>query len=787
MKIFYLLFISLFIICKISSGQQIQSFPLSSIKLLDSDFKNAQQVDMKYILDLDVDRLLAPYLKEAGLKPKAEQYGNWENTGLDGHIGGHYLSALSLMYASTGNQELLDRLNYMINQLYECQKKNGNGYVGGIPGGKKMWDEIASGKIDAGGFSLNGKWVPLYNIHKVYAGLRDAWIYTNNEKAKGMLIALSDWCLELVKDLSDAQIQQMLISEHGGMNEIFADVASITSEEKYLELARKFSHHKILDPLLKQQDQLNGQHANTQIPKVIGYKRIAEVASDSAWEAASTFFWNTVVENRTISIGGNSVREHFHPDDDFSSMVESRQGPETCNTYNMLKLTRQLFSTQHDAKYVDFYERGLYNHILSSQHPEKGGFVYFTPMRPNHYRVYSQVNKGFWCCVGSGLENHGKYGELIYSYLNNDLYVNLFIASELTWKEKGLQVIQNTNFPYSDISNLTIKTKKPQKLALKIRYPGWVNEKPMQIWINGKTVKIENQPSSYITINRKWRDGDKIKIQLPMHIYSEKLPDDSPWVSFEYGPIVLGAVTDSTGLKGLFADDSRMGHVASGPLYPTNEAPLVMLNNDSFEDDVKLTDKKSLTFEAPSLFYPEKFKHLKLVPFYTIHGKRYSVYFRETTPSEYEESKRKLELMEKKKLELEKQTLDYIAPGEQQPESDHFIKTENSNAGVHKNRHWRDASGWFSYELRNPEGVPCSLRITYYGMDTNRNFDILINNEIIATVNLKGERGDQFFDVDYKITQNLIDNSKKPIILKFRAHTNSTAGGIYGIRLLKEK
>ncbi|GAB3818974.1 hypothetical protein GCM10028895_16800 [Pontibacter rugosus] len=414
------------------------------MKLKDSPFKQAQQTDMEYILALDPDRLLAPYLREAGIKPKAESYGNWENTGLDGHIGGHYLTALSLMYSATGNPELLQRLNYMVDQLAACQQQNGNGYIGGVPGGEAMWQEIAKGNIDAGSFSLNDKWVPWYNIHKLYAGLRDAYLYTGNEKAKDMLVKLSDWSLNLTKDLTDAHMQDMLRSEHGGMNEVFADVAEITGDKKYLELARRFSHRAILDPLLAGKDNLTGMHANTQIPKVIGYKRVAEVGGDPAWAGAAGFFWNTVVNDRTVSIGGNSVREHFHPTNDFSPMIESREGPETCNTYNMLKLSKQLYLTEASAEYIDYYERGLYNHILSSQHPTRGGFVYFTPMRPRHYRVYSKPEDGFWCCVGSGLENHGKYGELIYAHNEQDLFVNLFIPSTLEWKERDITLTQST-------------------------------------------------------------------------------------------------------------------------------------------------------------------------------------------------------------------------------------------------------------------------------------------------------------------------------------------------------
>ncbi len=487
-----LTFFSFYLFGAIASAQPapMQLFPLQNVRLLSSPFKDAQQTDLQYMLELDADRLLAPFLKDAGIPTQANNYGNWENTGLDGHIGGHYLSALSNMYAATGDTAVLHRLNYMLDILKKCQDKNGNGYVGGIPGGQTIWKDIAAGKINASTFGLNDKWVPLYNIHKLYAGLIDAYTIAGNMQAKTMLIKLADWFLQLAAGLSDDQIQLMLRSEHGGMNEVFADVAAITSDEKYLVMARKLSHKAILNPLLQQHDELNGIHANTQIPKVIGFMRVGEVARDSDWAKAANFFWNTVVTNRTISIGGNSVREHFNPTNDFSSMLESKEGPETCNSYNMLRLTKHLFLANSKALYINYYERTLYNHILSSQHPN-GGFVYFTPIRPRHYRVYSEPQESFWCCVGSGLENHGKYGELIYTHTDKDIFVNLFIPSILEWKERGITLKQENVFPNQESTQITLKLDQPKLFALSFRYPSWVTKGKLVAKVNGQSVVIK--------------------------------------------------------------------------------------------------------------------------------------------------------------------------------------------------------------------------------------------------------------------------------------------------------
>lgn len=766
----------------ICQPHQLQTFSLQSVRLLESPFKQAQQTDLEYILALEPDRLLAPFQQEAGIKPKAPAYGNWEGTGLDGHTGGHYLSALALMYASTGDQRLSQRLNYMLGKLQECQQKNGNGYVGGIPGGNAMWKEIAAQKIDAGSFSLNGRWVPLYNIHKLFAGLVDSYTIAQSAKAKTILIDLAEWFVNVTGHLSDEQLQTILQSEHGGMNEALADVAAITGNNKYLDLARRMSHRVVLNPLLQQQDQLTGMHANTQIPKVIGYKRIAELGGDTAWASAANFFWNTVTQNRSIAIGGNSVREHFNPLQDFTPMLESKEGPESCNSYNMLKLTRQLFLTRPAAGYMDYYERTLYNHILSTQHPN-GGFVYFTPIRPRHYRVYSQPSQSFWCCVGTGIENHGKYGELIYAHNNRDLYVNLFIPSQLTWKEKGIELKQQTGFPYEESSRLQLTVSSPQKFTLYIRQPSWLVAKQFNILVNGKKVAVQPDGNGYVAVSRTWRTGDVVRVALPMQTKVEQLPDGSPWVSFIKGPIVLAAPTDTTDLVGLRAGDGRMEHIADGPLYPIEEAPMIVTANSNFADQLQPVPGKPLTYTVSNLVYPARYKNLQLVPFYTIHDARYMMYWRWAKPQQLDSIKENIREKEAEQLALEAITVDQVAPGEQQPESDHNFKGEKTESGIFNNRHWRHATGWFSYDLKNTGQQANKLRITYNSGDHGRKFDILVNNVLLTTVTTDGAKGNPFFDKDYDLPASVKD--QKIITVTFKAYPGSVAGGIYGVRLIK--
>ena len=667
---------------------QMQPFELQEVRLTEGPFLNAQEVDMKYILDLEPDRLLAPYLIDAGLPTKENRYSNWESIGLDGHIAGHYLSALAMLYASTDNQELKARLEYMLSELERCQNKNGTGYVGGIPQGKIFWERINKGDIDGSGFGLNNTWVPLYNIHKLFAGLIDAYHFTNSEKAKSIVIKLGDWFIDLIKPLSDEQLQNILKTEHGGINESFADLYIITKNAKYLETAKKLTHENFLEPLLNKEDKLTGLHANTQIPKVIGYEKVAELTNNEELSEAVKFFWRDVAQTRTVAFGGNSVGEHFNPVDDFSGMIKSNQGPETCNSYNMVRLSKSLFLDNNDVSYLDFYERTLYNHILSSQHPEKGGFVYFTPIRPNHYRVYSQPETSMWCCVGSGLENHTKYGELIYSHNENGVFVNLFIPSTLNWEEKGIGITQNTTFPYENQSEIVLNLKKKQTFVLNIRQPEWAED--FEILVNGKLQKIQKKPSSYIDLNRKWKSGDKITVRFKTSTHLENLPDGSNWVAYVDGPIVLAAKTSTEDLEGLFADDSRMGHVAHGKYIPLNEAYALVGDKEGYLSKAKNIGKLHFTLDS-----------LELQPFFEVHDARYQMYFQTYSNEEYKEKKALVKQQEIALAALEARTIDKVSCGEQQPEVGHLYQGEKSNSGYDEDKFWRSTRDYMSYQLSN--------------------------------------------------------------------------------------
>ena len=474
-------------------------FALGDVQLLGGPLKDRQDLNVETLLSYDTDKLIAPFYEEAGMRPKATKFSNW--AGLDGHVLGHYLSALAMHYAASGDELVKERLEYVLSELKTIQDQNSKeanfkGYISGVPNGKAMWLKFKNG--DAG--AQNGYWVPWYNIHKLYAGLRDAYIYAGYDQAKTMFLALCDWGLTITGGLNDSKMESMLGTEHGGMAEVYADAYALTKEKKYLDEAKRWAHKWLLNAMAAGNDNLTNVHANTQVPKVVGFARIAELTNDETYVKGSEYFWDRVVNNRSIAIGGNSISEHFPSFDNHKKYVEEREGPESCNTYNMLKLTERLFNMDHSAKQADFYERALFNHILSTIHPEHGGYVYFTPARPRHYRVYSKVNAAMWCCVGSGMENPAKYSQFIYTKDGDDLYVNLFTASNLNWKDKKVTIKQETAFPKGESAKFTVTGSG--SFDMKIRHPYWVKEESFKVIVNGDTVVKKSEPSSYVSAGK---------------------------------------------------------------------------------------------------------------------------------------------------------------------------------------------------------------------------------------------------------------------------------------------
>lgn len=776
-----------FALCGHGAQAAVQAFPLDRVRLLDGPFLDAQATDLHYLMALDPDRLLAPFRREAGLPQPLPPYGNWESSGLDGHMGGHYLSALALMWASTGDPAVKERLDHVVAELARCQAAIGSGYLGGIPEGGKAWAEIAAGQLKVDSFSVNGRWVPWYNLHKLFAGLRDAWVHAGNAQARDMLVRLADWALRLTTPLSDAQMQDMLRAEHGGMAEVLADVSQITGDLRYLALARRFTHQALLQPLAAGEDRLTGLHANTQIPKVIGFARIAQITGEDDGRRAAEFFWRTVVNQRSVAIGGNSVKEHFHPADDFRPMLNEVEGPETCNSYNMLKLTALLAQAQPgQSRYADYYERTLYNHILASQHPGEGGFVYFTPMRPQHYRVYSQVDDGMWCCVGSGLESHARHGEFIYTHDGDTLHVNLFIASTLDWREQGVRITQRTRFPDEARTQLTVDGAGT--FALRLRYPGWVAPGALTVKLNGQRLPVRAAPGSEVELRRTWRAGDRVEVALPMRTTLEPLPGLKQHVAVLHGPIVLAAKTPQPGETLSFkADASRMGHIAHGAVCPQEAAPMFVSDRADFIRRLKPVPGQPLTFTAPGLIQGRAdADRLQLIPFFRLHDARYMVYWARSTPAEYRAVRQQLASAEAERLALDAVTVDQVAPGEQQPETDHAFQGEGVETGLAPAGRWRHARGWFAYTLNDPRGEGRVLRLTFASGDAGRRFDLVVNGERIAQVTLERPDGAAAtYTRDFAVPAGLAHAEGGRLTVKFIAQPGSIAGGLYGLRLLK--
>lgn len=767
------------------------NFPLKDVTLLNGPFKHACDLNISVLLKYDVDKMLAPYLKEAGLAAKATSYPNW--IALDGHVGGHYLSALAIHYAATGNAECKRLMDYMVAELKACQDANstkypawGIGYAGGVPTSANVWSTFKSGNFS----SYNTAWVPWYNLHKTYAGLRDAWLYGGNETAKAVFLAFCDWGISITSALTDAQMESMLNVEHGGMNEVFADAYQITGASKYLTAARRFSHKVILNSMAGKTDNLDNMHVNTQVPKAVGIQRVAEVSRDAVYGGAAEFFWQTVTGNRSLALGGNSRKEYFPQASACMDYIHSVEGPESCNTNNMLKLTQDLFRLSPQAKYADYYEKALLNHILSTQHPDHGGYVYFTPARPQHYRVYSAPNQAMWCCVGTGMENHGKYGEFIYTHRNDSLYLNLFIASELNWTAKGVSVRQETVFPEEEKTRLKISTDSPTAFKLMVRSPGWVKAGKLKIVVNTDTLQVQSLPQTYIAINRTWSNGDSVTVLLPMENSIEQLPHVPSYVALMHGPVLLGAKTGTQDLAGLVADDSRWGHIANGTLQSLDKAPVLVSDNRSeIGNKIVPVAGRPLTFKTNGLLGNTSDTTLVLEPFYKIHDTRYMMYWMTLNSAQYQTVLDSLASVQKALLELEARTLDKVAPGEQQPEADHKLQSMNSYTGNHMNEFWRDArnGGFISYSLLTKRKQDLSLMVRYWGNETgSRTFYIQVDGTTIATENIVGKwNKNEFVNVEYPIP-NILTAGKDTITVKFQAvDAGNFAGGLFYVRLLQ--
>lgn len=591
---------------------------MKKIRLLNGIFKDSENKGKEYLFYLDVDRLLAPCYEAIGLKPKNNRYGGWEERGISGHSLGHYLSALSHMYVATEDEEIKERLNYAINELGFLQDIEGSGYISGFK--KDCFNKVFAKDFNVTRFELGDSWVPWYSIHKIYSGLLDAYKLTNNEKALEILINLSNWAKIGLDNLTEIEFDKMLYCEHGGMCEVMGGLYEITQNEDYLNLAIRFIDKEIIYPLMSGKDDLEGKHANTQIPKILGIAKLYDITKEEKYRKASEYFWNIVTSERSYVIGGNSIDEHFGK---IGSEQLGATTAETCNTYNMLKLTEYLYKWNHDSKYMDYYEKALYNHILASQDPISGMKTYFVSTKPGHFKVYCTPDKSFWCCTGSGMENPGKYIRNIYYIDENNIFVNLFISSSIELEYKNIKINQITNFPTEEKTKIIIEETNNSKYEIKIRIPYWLNN-DIKVKLNGNLVDFKKE-KGYISIINLWKKGDTLDISLDMnlHIYTSK--EDKNKICFMYGPLVLAG---AFGRNNFPKSDILEDHLKLNN-YKSIDIPIIS-GNDNLLSNIKKIKDKYLEFELN--FNNSNLKEsVILKPFYDIHHERYSIYFTKIT------------------------------------------------------------------------------------------------------------------------------------------------------------
>jgi hypothetical protein len=802
-------------------------FDLQEVTLAEGPMKTAMDKNIELLLKYDVDRLLTPFVRQTGLASttdKSSKYYQWltkhpnfENWGgggfdLSGHVGGHYLTALALAYAACHDEvvreKLKSRLDYMLDVMKDCQDcYDGDtsglyGFIGGQPI-NDSWKALYKGDLSK--IRQNWGWVPFYCQHKILAGLRDAYVYGVSDTAKELFRKLADWSVNVVKNVSEADFQAFLGCEHGGMNETLLDAYQLFGDKKYLTAAKKYSHKDMINGMQSLNTTfLDGKHANTQVPKYIGFERIYELDNTTTtYRKATENFWTDVASNRTVCIGGNSVAEHFLAKNKSNSYIDHLDGPESCNSNNMLKLSEMLSDRTSDAKYADFYEQTMWNHILSTQDPTTGGYVYFTTLRPQGYRVYSTVNQGMWCCVGTGMENHSKYGHFIYTHDGTEtLYVNLFTPSKLA--NKDFIIKQETKFPESNTTELTIG--KAGHYTVAFRHPQWAG-KEFEWSVNGekKLHQVDHGKAYYVTETRDWQVGDKITIFLDMQLRYETCPNYTDYIAFKYGPILLAAQTsDGEKLQNEYAGAGRMDHapscVASSKKLTT--APLLIGEREDVLNRIERLRCEDNRCEGLRFIIDVsrpgidsyQWTTLTLQPFYQIHHARYSCYWYQQTEENFKNSSMAAD--ENAAAALAERTIDFVAPGEQQSEAGHeYNYSSDSSTGNYNGEAYRDAraNGYIQYSLFNPNGIKDSLAIMlrFTTADKGRKGYLTVDGTRIADITVaesvkNAENG--FYNIEFPIPAALaIDengHAKEKFVVRLTASPTTLIPGLYYMRLM---
>jgi DUF1680 family protein len=746
-----------------------QPLSLSSVRLRPSDFATAVSVNGRYLLQLSADRLLHFFRKYAGLEPKAPPYGGWEGDTIAGHTLGHYLSALVLMHQQTGDPQCRQRADYIVEELAVVQTKRGTGYVGAlgrkrkdgsITDGEEIFPEVKQGDIHSGGFDLNGSWSPLYTVHKVFAGLLDVHAGWGNPQALTVATGLAEYFARVFEALDDTQLQLMLNCEYGGLNESYAELYARTGNQRWLAVAERIYDRKVLEPLAAQRDQLAGFHANTQIPKLIGLARLHELTHEPAQARSALFFWEAVTRHHSYVIGGNADREYFSKPDTLATHI-TEQTCEHCNTYNMLKLTKHLYSWNPDGALFDFYERAHLNHVMAAQNPRTGGFTYMTPLMTGAARGYSSPEEdAFWCCVGTGMESHSRHGEAIFWEGDGTLLVNLYIPAEVHWQTRRADLTLDTRYPFEPQSRLALtRLARSQRFPIALRVPGWAT--------HGVTVAVNDEPVSpvmakgYAIIERRWKQGDSVSITLPLELRIETVPGDSNTVAVLRGPLVLAADLGSSDTPWSSAEPAMVG-----------DAPL---------SGFSAVKQDQAIYNATTVIRPTD---QTFVPFYRQYDRLSAVYFKHFTEAAWRTEEAAFLAEQAHQRDIAARSVDIMHLGEMQPERDHQLTSNNSWPVSYLGRHGRDArsGGFFEFVMATRAG-PLTLEATYWGDEGPRDFDILVEGTQLASQHLGDDRPGRFFDVAYPLPE-IMAAGKKQITVRFVPHTGSAAGPVFGVRLL---
>jgi len=708
------------------------------------------------------------------------------------------------MYAATGNEEFKRRADYIVAEFKEIQDKRSDGYIGAIVNregidGRELFERLSQGEIQSSGFDLNGLWSPWYTLHKTYGGLRDAFRYTGNELALEIEIEFAEWAERILGPLDDSQIQRMLNTEFGGMNEIMADLYADTGDKRWLNLSYKFEHRSFIEPLKRHQDILEGKHGNTQVPKLIGSADRYAYTGDAGDILAASFFWDQVVQHHSFATGGHGQDEYFHEPGKLSERVDGRTA-ETCNVYNMLKLTRRLFSILPDAHYADFYERALFNHILGSIDPDDGRTCYMVPVGRAVQHEYQGMFRSFTCCVGSGMESHALHGDGIYYEAGDKLWINLYTPSTAEWTSAGVVLKMDTDFPEGESVSLEMTVQSPKELTLALRRPYWTRDE-FTVRINGESVSdnvidpfrdvpgsgrpVEgrvgvDQAGSFVELKRVWKTGDRIELTLPKSLRLEPTPDNPQVAALMWGPLVLAA--------DLGPERERGGNESTEP--PT--VPVFVASGKPVDMWIESVSGEPGHFRIADVARDSLGADIEietnLFPFYRLHRRTYAVYFDLFTEAGWEEKKAEYVAEQERQRALERATVAYAQPGEMQPERDfNFQGGEDSRVTRAMGRAGRRGTSWFSFDFPVEMDRPMVLVVTYFSGERRRDptsFDILVDGHRIAHQEDIRSEPPRFIDIEYSLDSGLIEGKKK-VTIRFQAEEGNSIASVFGIRMVR--